>query len=82
MVELFDVWWWVLQEEVSEQAKPPLQNLQEYLARVAGEEQADKDSLDDTEEKYLLNFTDSISLTKMPVRPGLPPIQTAFLVVL
>lgn len=35
-----------MQGEVSEQAKPSIQSLQEYLSRVVGQEHTDKDPLD------------------------------------
>lgn len=55
-----------MQGEVPEQAQVVLGELETFLTQVVGTEGNNK-NLDDTEEAYLLNYTDSITLSDMPV---------------
>lgn len=61
-----------IEGELSGESQAVLVELETFLTKVVGKEGEDGTSknLDDTEEAYLLNYTDSITLSDMPVKRG------------
>ncbi|GMH40837.1 hypothetical protein BSKO_08741 [Bryopsis sp. KO-2023] len=59
-----------LEGEVSQAGRPTLCKLESYLERVVGSKEGEQNALDADEKAYLLNYTDSITLKKLPVKRG------------
>lgn len=68
----------MVQVEVPEQAQAVLVELETFLTQIVGTEEGKNKNLDDTEEAYLLNYTDSITLSDMPVMDMLLPLWRCF----